>query len=162
MPDLIGVVVEVPQGLLELTGEAVYDEMERDAPRAFQPLVYQLDVDAPVASGRMRATGFRAVASRTDAGLIQGVTINVGSGVPYAHLPAFGHAIIPRGPGRKRRGKGRRAELRAQLNARRAAGAIGFVPGGGWVEAAVSSRMGEVTAEIERGLARSPLNGPAR
>lgn len=155
MPELRGIKVDVPDGLFKLTGEAVFDTIEAAVPSAFQPLLVELASTAPVASGKMAAAGFQAVARRVNAGLVQGVEVSVGSGIPYTHLPGFGHDIIGRGPSRKGRKlkRAQRAAMRSALKARRAVGPIGHVPASNWIEPAVEKAGPAVTAAIEEKLA---------
>jgi len=162
MAELDVVKIEVPGGLLAITGPAVYDLIEAELPDALQPLLVTLAANAPAHTGRMRAAGFQAVVTRRSSGLVQGVDVRIGSPEPYAHLPAFGHRIVARGPSRtgRRLGRERRRQLRAALEARRSSAGGGFVPPNPWVTDSWTRHGPGVTLQLERALA-TKFGGPS-
>ncbi|HWP38944.1 MAG TPA: hypothetical protein VNL18_15465 [Gemmatimonadales bacterium] len=114
-----------------LSGPAFWETMERLIPRALTPVAAAARAAAPQGrTGRLRRRPFEV---RTKRGFALGtvITAEIGTRLPYGHLPERGHRIIPRGPQRKGvpLSRARRKELRSGLKARRAQGAIGFVPG---------------------------------
>jgi hypothetical protein len=127
-----------------------YAALERVAPRALVLLAADLRGRAPRGRTGKLARGFDVRARRIDRGLVQGVQAEVGARVPYGHLVAEGHRVIPRGPARSGTTRSQRASLRSGLKARRAAGAIGFVPGNPFVLQAVAERGPQVIAVLER------------
>lgn len=135
-------------------------------PRAAGGTAAKMQLRAPHgASGKLsRRVDVRVIL--VNQGLVQGVEAQFIVAVPYGHLLARGHRIIPRGPGRAglapatrgekgARGRlirGRRAELRSALMARRAGGAIGFVPADPFALGSLREDQGTIVRAIERGL----------
>lgn len=101
MPELEALVVDIPPKLDQLGAVAVWEEMERGMPEAFQPFLDALAGEAPVGkTGKLAGGGFGIRMRRRSQGLIQGLDVQVGAAAPYTHLVAEGHEIIPRGAGR--------------------------------------------------------------
>lgn len=161
MPELEVVRVEIPPALDRLGPVAVWEELERAMPEAFQPLLDLIAARAPIGpTGKLASSGFGLKMRRRAQGLIHGLDVAVGSPEGHAHLVAEGHEIVPRGGGlggRKKREE--RAALRADLKRRRAAGAAGFVPGNPFVESSVLQMRDAVVARLEQQL-RVAFGGP--
>lgn len=162
MPELQAIVVDTPRALDRMGPVEVWQSIQVSLPEAFAPLLELLAVTAPVGkAGKLAGSSFGLRMRPVSAGLIHGVAVLVGSGDPVAHLVAEGHEIVPRGPGRasveeapRGRKRQRRAELRANLKARREAGSIGFVLGNPWVERAFEDQRGAIIASVEGQLRR--------
>lgn len=154
---LDALVVEAPN----LDARDLWQEMERGMPEAFQPFLDILAARAPRGeTGELSSQGFGIRMRRRDQGVIQGVDVQVGAAQPTAHLVAEGHEIIPRGAGTAAiaaapRGTKRekRAALRADVQARRAEGAIGFVPGNPWIAQAWAEQRAAIVGRLETALA---------
>jgi len=135
-----------------LDPERWWAALERNAPRALTPVVRSLRAAAP--KGRTGKLGrrFETRTKRIRQGFIQGVEVGIGALVPYGHLVESGHNIIARGPTRKGKKLTRaaRASARTGLKERRAAGAIGHVPGVFFALKALQSRREEVLSLLGR------------
>jgi len=133
------------------------------APRALMPTASKLRSRAPKGESGKLSRGFDVRAKPISQGFIQGVQAEIGARVSYGHLVTRGHQVIARGRGRGTKGAviGSRAVVvtrraltlggqiatrqesvtrvirstrSAELKARRAAGALGFVPGNPFAE----------------------------
>jgi hypothetical protein len=128
------------------------------APRALTPTAAKLKSRAPRGRSGKLSRGFDVRAKPIHQGFIQGVQAEIGARVSYGHLVTRGHQVIARGRGRGTKGAqiGNRTVTRnrmrggfvvservtlavrstraAELKARRAAGALGFVPGNPFAE----------------------------
>lgn len=146
----------VDKAAKKLDPVAFWERMELSMPGAFQPLANRLQSTAPVGkTGKLARGPFGIRIKRRSQALIAGVEVAVGASQPTAHLVAGGHAIVPRGPTvlRKRFKREQRAAIRAGVKARRAAGAIGFVPGNPFVEQSWTAERALVVERVERDLA---------
>lgn len=158
------VIEGIPPLAKALDGERFWALIERHAPRAMSSVANRLKGLAPKGKSGKLSRGFDVRAKRIRQGLIQGIQVDIGARVPYGHLVERGHNVIPRGPGRKGlsavalsekgpRGKllrGRRAELRKALLARRASGPIGRVPGRFFARSELTRSAGEVMSLLGR------------
>lgn len=142
-----------------LDGEAWWAAIERHAPRAMMPAAHAMRQTAPKGKTGKLSRGFDVRAKRIRQGLIQGVQVEIGARVPYGHLVERGHQIIARGPQRKgiKLTRERRKELRTSLKARRAAGAIGHVPGRFFGREAVEQRRSQIMSLLEKLVAQDML-----
>lgn len=145
--------------------------LQRIVPRAMTPSAAKLGSRAPRGKkGRLRRFSVRA--KPISQGLVQGVQAEIGSPARHAHLVAFGHRIIPRGPSRKRlsittvrisKRTGRQVvsvregfdpTARQRLRERRARGAIGFVPGHPFEDTVWREDQAQIVRLIEKLLAQ--------
>ena len=164
------VVSGVPELSRALDGSRWWAAIERNAPRALVPVANAMRAAAPKGKTGKLSRGFDLRTKRVSQGFIQGVEVEIVERVPYGHLVESGHQIIARGPGRKglspatlaekgprgRLMRGRRAQLRRALLARRAAGAIGFVPGRFFGRDTLRSMEAQTMSLLER-LVRQEL-----
>jgi hypothetical protein len=158
MAGFAGVKITVsPQLRRLLDGRALWDVLERQAPRAMRSLLPELKARAPRGKTGKLARSFE-VRARRKSGLAGGIEVALGSRVPYAHLVEFGHRIIARGRTRFTAGfrgpRGLRGRERTALKIRRAAGSGRRVPGRFFATQTIQAGTPRVIGLLERLMAQ--------
>lgn len=149
MASFVGVVLNGPPNAL--SPERFWAALERNVPRALTPLLVAMREGMPRRSGKLASRPLEVRAERKGDIFGGGVQAAIGAREPYAHLVAFGHRVVARGPTRKGRKLSRavRAAARTALRNRQDLGQ-GFVPGRDFVTPALDARGPEVVRLLEK------------
>ena len=166
----MSLVVEVLKDLP--TGRELWGVIQRVVPRAFAVTAARMQALAPRGKTRKlsRRVDIRVTPSHAGGIFGGGVQVDFVTGVPYGHLVTEGHDVIARGPTRRQvsittarisKHTGRQVTTtrfgfdpmsRILLAKRRAAGAIGRVPGNPFAQLALQETRAQAIANVEAGL----------